>query len=55
MAEKVEQIPATYSAPKVLDHSEIRFETAVSGAACTPGFVKIDNRWVRVDCIEDYQ
>jgi len=56
MVPKVKQIPATYSAPRVLEHSEIRFETMVSGPAiCTPGFVKIGNRWVHVDCVEDYQ
>ena len=55
MAPNIEQIPAAYSAPRVLEHTEIQFETAISGNTCTPGFVKIGNEWKRVDCIEDYQ
>ena len=55
MAQKYESIPATYSPPRVLEHTDIRFETMISAPACTPGYVKIGNKYVLVDCVENYQ
>jgi len=54
MKQPLERGNLQYSAPRVLEHTEIRFETMVSAPMCTPGFVKIDNKYVRVDCIEEY-
>lgn len=55
MVQKIERQPATYAAPQVVEHTSIRFETMISAPTCTPGFVKIGNKYVRVDCIEHYQ
>lgn len=56
MDQKEQKFAAPYTAPRVLEHTVVRFETMISSPIqCTPGFVEIEPGWVIwVDCVENY-